>query len=334
MSVILGLDLGPNSIGWAVIDKSKESILGTGVRIFEEGLNRNGGKEESKNATRRSARQARRMNRRQKARLRRLSYILKNNDMMPEAETDLTYFFSINPYNVRANGVSNKLTLHEFGRALYHINQRRGFKSNRKSDSPSDTGAIFDGKENMAGINETDEGIKKGNYWTLGQYLNSLNPHEKRQRNRYTLRSMYIDEFNILWEKQASYYPETFKDELRKDLFDAIFYQRKLKSQKNLVRHCTFEPNKRVSPKSSPLFQEFRIFEQISRIRVSFNNRENEPLSREERDILYALLMTKESLTFDQLKKKLSIPIDAHINLASQNKLKGNRNRRNEEIEF
>jgi CRISPR-associated endonuclease Csn1 len=58
---ILGLDLGTNSIGWAVVDASNNKILGTGVRIFPEGVVDKGTKQEiSKNATRRVARQTRR----------------------------------------------------------------------------------------------------------------------------------------------------------------------------------------------------------------------------------------------------------------------------------
>ncbi len=323
MSHVLGLDLGPNSIGWALIDDSKEQIIDCGVRIFEEGLNRSGGKEESKNATRRSARQARRTNARQKSRLRRLSYILIENDMMPD-NPDSKGYFNLNPYQCRADGVNKQISLFQFGRALYHINQRRGFKSNRKTEKASETGVLFSGKDGKTGIDETSQAIHDGGYKTLGEYLNSLNPHEKRQRNRYTLRAMYIREFNKLWDTQEKYYPDVFKGELKKDLYDAIFFQRKLKSQKHTIRHCTFEPKKRVSPKSAPIFQEFRIYEQLSRIRVSFENRENDLLTEEERQTLFDELSYKNTMSFDQVHKILSFPEESHINLQNQEKLKGN----------
>ena len=37
MGKILGLDLGSNSIGWAVVDKDNRKVCRTGVRIFQEG---------------------------------------------------------------------------------------------------------------------------------------------------------------------------------------------------------------------------------------------------------------------------------------------------------
>ena len=56
---VIGIDMGTNSIGWAVIEDHK--ILASGVRVFPEGVNRpKGSYEESKNLKRRLARQIRR----------------------------------------------------------------------------------------------------------------------------------------------------------------------------------------------------------------------------------------------------------------------------------
>ena len=103
-----------------------------------------------------------------------------------------------------------------------------------------------------------------------------------------------------------------------------LFFQRKLKSQKHTVRQCTFEPKKKVTPKNFSIFQEFRIWTQISNIKVSYQDRENSPLTAEEREKLFDVLVFKESLTFDQLKKLLHFPDNAHVNLQSLDKLKGN----------
>ncbi|MCB0453710.1 MAG: hypothetical protein KDC94_12665, partial [Aequorivita sp.] len=62
MSKILGLDLGTNSIGWALIDDTKKVILGMGSRIFPMGVENlgDGEGELSKNASRTGARGVRR----------------------------------------------------------------------------------------------------------------------------------------------------------------------------------------------------------------------------------------------------------------------------------
>ncbi|MCD4793454.1 MAG: hypothetical protein K8R54_09490 [Bacteroidales bacterium] len=38
MAKILGLDIGTNSIGWAVVDEKNEEILGTEIEFFRKGL--------------------------------------------------------------------------------------------------------------------------------------------------------------------------------------------------------------------------------------------------------------------------------------------------------
>ena len=59
--ITLGLDLGPNSIGWALIDEDEKQIVDLGVRVFPEGVeNFDTKKEQSKNENRRLARSMRR----------------------------------------------------------------------------------------------------------------------------------------------------------------------------------------------------------------------------------------------------------------------------------
>ena len=73
MSHTLGLDLGPNSIGWALIDEDEKQIIDLGVRVFPEGVeNFDTSKEQSKNENRRIARAMRRPTARRSRRKRNL----------------------------------------------------------------------------------------------------------------------------------------------------------------------------------------------------------------------------------------------------------------------
>ena len=62
MAKILGLDLGTNSIGWALIDNAQNKIDGIGSSIFPMGVENlgDGDGEISKNASRTGARGVRR----------------------------------------------------------------------------------------------------------------------------------------------------------------------------------------------------------------------------------------------------------------------------------
>ena len=86
MSKILGLDLGTNSIGWAVVDDTQNEILGMGSRIFPMGVENLGdgeGREMSKNALRTGVRGIRRQFFRRRLRKKILLKELSKNKMCP-----------------------------------------------------------------------------------------------------------------------------------------------------------------------------------------------------------------------------------------------------------
>lgn len=244
MSKILGLDLGTNSIGWAVVDKENEMIIDAGVRIFPEGVELKtiglGDKEQSRNATRRDKRQSRRQFYRKRLRKIKLLELLIDQNMCPlskpelyawkhwnkEKKTDGRVFPSsdgfidwirLNPYELRAKAINEKVSLFELGRIFYHFIQRRGFLSSRKGEQDPKT--LFEkGKpeENILPVNATKLKIQDA---SLGFYLNSISykldePYKTlkdedgnpiRLRGRYTVREMYIEEFDKIWNTQNKF---------------------------------------------------------------------------------------------------------------------------------
>ena len=138
--IVLGLDLGPNSIGWALIkddsdDPENSELIDLGVRVFPEGVDAfDTGKEKSRNEDRRVARGMRRQVLRRVRRRRYLRQALIEAGLWPADETEQAKLYALNPYPLRAKALNEKLTPHEIGRVLLHLNQRRGFLSNRKKD--------------------------------------------------------------------------------------------------------------------------------------------------------------------------------------------------------
>ncbi|MDR0972263.1 MAG: type II CRISPR RNA-guided endonuclease Cas9 [Bacteroidales bacterium] len=156
------------------------------------------------------------------------------------------------------------------------------------------------------------------NNLTIGQYLVlSLKENTLQSlKDKMFFRQDYINEFNILWNKQAEFYKEEgnniFNDELKKHIRDnIIFYQRPLKSQKRLIHFCKLETKNRVSPKSSPLYEEFNIWNTLNSVRIFNKNEENVTiesgkLSLEEKNKLYERLKTNESITKQDALKILN----------------------------
>ena len=330
MTKILGLDLGTNSIGWALIDDTQNKILGIGSRIFPMGVENLGegeGREISKNAGRTGARGVRRQFFRRKLRKKVLLKALFENKMCPMVASDfedwkktkefpsdkLANWFALNPYELRQRALNETLSLEEIGRILYHLIQRRGFLSNSRKGG-NDDGTIFKGnpKEGKIGITETQESIQDK---TLGSYLFEIYPKEnqpfqdglERIRNRYTTRKMYVDEFELIWQKQSQFH-SNLNEEL-KTLFGGrkldgyaadgiLFHQRPLRSQKHLVGNCTFEPSKTKCPISAIPFEQFRVWQWVNT--VEYNGKK---ISQDEKEKIADFLYANEKPDFKKIRK-------------------------------
>ena len=88
MAKILGLDLGTNSIGWAIVEKNNSdfTLIDKGVRIFSEGVNIEAktNSESSKAAKRTEFRSSRKLKYRRKIRKIGLLKVLSDNDFCPK----------------------------------------------------------------------------------------------------------------------------------------------------------------------------------------------------------------------------------------------------------
>ena len=300
---ILGLDLGTSSIGWALIegDPAPKKIIDMGVRIFPEGVDRTKG-EKSLNQDRRDARSLRRQGYRRVRRKQKLLHALQDAKLLPKKQDKLDDLMALNPYELRTRALDERLEPYELGRVLYHLGQRRGFKSNRKTDSDKEDGKVYDS------ISSIDKEIKAKECRTLGEYLNSLDPHDERIRGRYTARRHYEEEFNAIWRAQQSHHPKLLNANKRIRVRSAIFDQRPLKIQKHLVGFCEFEPNRKRAAAATLLAQEFRLWQNLNNLKVTFADGTERFLTDKERLTLGNKLTTSRRMTWEQIRKALDFP--------------------------
>lgn len=137
---------------------------------------------------------------------------------------------------------------------------------------------------------------------TVGQYLMERldsNPNESL-KNLVFYRQDYEDEFNTLWNTQAKYHPELTPELKSKVDNEIIFYQRHRKSQHHLIRQCELEPQLKVCPKSSPLFQEFKIWQKLNDLTLN-----GAPISIEKKELLAAKLNTVRKISKTEVIKLL-----------------------------
>lgn len=218
-------------------------------------------------------------------------------------------------YTWRTKGLTEKLDLEQLVIVLQQINMQL-------NNSSGHLGSISDRSKELYFHKQT-----------VGQYQMSVldkNPNASL-RNMVFYRQDYLDEFDSLWSEQAKHHKE-LTEELKKEIRDVIiFYQRRLKSQKGLISLCEFENRQievdvdgrkkikfigsRVAPRSSPLFQEFKIWQTLNNIEVYGKGKksrrntkdskiENQVLENErralfpeEKDLLAKELSIKQKLT-------------------------------------
>ena len=333
MKRILGIDLGTNSLGWAVMgipaDKKEPiRLLDKGVVLFDEGVIVEKGNEKSKAAERTKYRSARRLKFRRKLRKYKTLRVLARNGMVPLDTDEVDAWrrsnfkkypsnpeflewlrtdenLQKNPYRLRAKALNEKLTPYELGRVFYHLAQRRGFLSNRleRNKKDDETGKV------KSAISELTKAMEAAGARTAGEYFWMLYQQdrtnaENKIRTRYLGRKEhYLQEFEAICKAQA------LDENLCKKLRNAIFYQRPLKSQKGLVGKCVFEPKKPRIPLSHPLFEEFRMWSFINNIKIKTPEDEDlRFLSNEEKEKIIPIFEkapSRKTIKFKDIADKL-----------------------------
>ncbi|RPI61066.1 MAG: type II CRISPR RNA-guided endonuclease Cas9, partial [Planctomycetaceae bacterium] len=326
---VLGLDLGSNSVGWAMISQNGSFDNGkpilAGARVFPEGVAMlNTAKEKPRGQDRRMARGMRRMHQRRAQRQRGLLAVLRSVGILNDAES----VSNDNPYELRKLGLDSALSAAQFARALLALCKRRGFKSNRKQAKGADDGKVA--KETTI----LQAKIHEAGARTLGEYLCDLDrqfqhndPAAVRVRNRYTLRSMYDMEFDLLWSAQSKHHSGLLTDEIKEKVRHAIFFQRPLKSKIDTIGDCELEPGEKRCPRAHWLGQQFRLLQEINLLKVLDVGGEERQLKDEERSILAKSLAPKAQMTFDDIRQLLGFQDNQKFNLedlSKRNHLKGN----------
>jgi len=351
MTYVLGLDLGAESLGWAILetrDGEPVRIERTGVHTFEAGVEGDieSGKDESRAKARRDARLPRRQLWRRAARRRKVLHILQRHGLLPPGEArtpeqihdlllkldaDLRAAYlpagdevaaHLLPYRLRAKALDEKLEPWALGRVFYHLAQRRGFLSNRRSPERKDE----DEGKVKAAIGELAADMKARGARTLGEYLAGLDPRCQRVRRRWTARTMFLEEFDRIWAAQAPHHP-CLTEELRGQLRRALFFQRPLKSQKALVGRCELIPDRRRVALALPIAQRFRLLQKVNDLKVREPEGTERFLTPQEREKLARELDDKGDLKFDKVGKCLGLPQGVTFNLqeGGEEKLPGNR---------
>ena len=241
------------------------------------------------------------------------------------------------PFQLRAElmerqfDFTQEIERYKLGRALYHIAQRRGFKSSKgetikeqEKNESTDIGnvdidvvdALKKSEEKKSG--KLVEFMKKSNISTIGCAFFELEKLGIRVRNSeyQAVRSQYKDEVRQIFDFQeglsveSDFYKRIVSEKKGEG---TIFYKRPLRSQKGLVGKCTMEPDKPRCPISHPEFEKFRAWCLINNIR--FGEGLIDTLSLEQKNRLYndRFLLTRANFKFEDIRKWIEREVGKHL---------------------
>lgn len=335
-------DVGTNSLGWAVLKGSRETeseagrqggstkihaTEAVGARIFSDGRNPKDGS--SLAMMRREPRAARKRRDRYLQRQRKLIALLISNGLMPKAEGERKRLEQLDPYELRAKALDQAIEPFQLGRAIFHLNQRRGFQSNRKTDkADKDDGVLKQAQKRLG------EALARDGSRTLGEFLHKRLQAGDSARFRitgvgpraeyefYPTRKLASDEFNALWEAQKKFHPDLLSNAAKAAIGNAIFHQRPLKAVK--AGRCTFNPSEERLPAALPSVEARRIYQEVNELRYGEGFSIKTSLTSEERDVIITTLLMGNKLTWVQIKKSLKLPSAIRFSLEEvRDELKG-----------
>lgn len=343
----LGIDLGTNSLGWCLIETEGEPgardagrIVAAGSRIFSDGRDA-----KSKASLAVARREARAMRRRRDRYLRRRKALLRaltEYGLMPAGDADRKELLrqtddgpggdlSGSLYALRAKALDTSLHPHQIGRILFHLDQRRGFKSNRKIDRrDNEAGKI------ATGVARLDQSMMNQGARTYGEFLYKRRLEGKTVRTRlrpetgeeargggydfYPSRAALEAEFDAICGVQVKHYPDLLTEDRIKHLRDIIFFQRPLAPGK--VGRCSYNNDEPRVAKAHPLFQAFRLYKEVNELELIGEDQLRRKLTIEQRDVLVAKLRSVRSASFSALRKSLKLGSEFRFNKETDNRLK------------
>ena len=327
-NVVLGLDLGSSSIGWALIEEDPvtlerrilHKISPDGVVMYALGSRIIDAPEDAKthellNVTRRQKRSVRRVIARRAQRMRAIRNLFAGAGLPEVKDLDLVHHqkghVQVSPWELRSRGLKEKLSDLNFAVALIHIAKHRGFRSNSKSESAdSDAGKV---KEAM---HELGRKLEESGVETIGQFM-ALQPGTRNRKNykgeaQYThvmMRQWQEKEVRLLFERQRTFGNRLAASGIEDRFFSLAFDQRELKSVAAMVGNCAFLEGEKRAPAFAPTSELFRFLQSVVHLRIRQDG-EIRPLSLMEQKAVTSLFGRTAKVTYKSIRKKLNFGPD------------------------
>lgn len=334
MKYAIGLDIGIASVGYAVLALDHEEnpwgIIRLGSRIFDVAENPKDGA--SLALPRREARSVRRRLRRHHHRLERIKNLLINTEFITKDELLHLYDGNLSDvYELRVKALDYSVTNAELTRILLHLAQRRGFKSNRKSDAnDKEAGQLLEA------VSANAKRMQENHYRTVGEmfYKDDLFSKYKRNKGGTYLTTVHRDmiaaEARTILEKQFALGNNICTQDFIDKYLSILLSQRQFDEGPgepspyagnqiaNMIGKCTFEPNEYRAAKASYSFERFNLLQKVNHLRLLLEGK-SIALDNEQRKKIIALAHDKADLRYSHIRKALGLDEKVLFNTITYN---------------
>ena len=315
----MGLNIGINFIGWAIMNIDTKKIEKSGVRCFVAAEQPNNG--DSLFLNRRLVRGQRRTLRRKHHRLERIKSLFLKEKLITK-EDNLKYFGEFpkltyedkSPWKLRVEALDRKLSSAELSRVLYHIAKKRGFLLTKDRNNIKEQGKL------LKGVNYTHSLLKDKEYKSVAQMVmldNEFIDKIKNKPNNYTHTFYRLDienEIKLIFERQEIFgvvFSKNFKENYLK-LFNSqrtfnegpnspspYYYEN---GQIDRMRgKCCFEKGENRASIGCFAYEKFAVLSKLSKITLEYNGFIRK-INREEIAIVLNTLKDRKELYLKDLK--------------------------------
>ena len=333
MKYSIGLDCGIASVGYAVMELDTRDepcrIIRLGARIFDKAENPKDGS--SLALPRRTARGTRRRIRRHQFRLERIRSVLLNENVVTQEELDNLYAGRLDDiYMLRCKALDSSVSRTEFARILIHIAQRRGFKSNRKTDvNDKETGLL------LTAINENQIRMDSQHYRTVGEMFFKDPSYKDCKRNKAdsykatVSRDMIENEIGLIFEAQRGFGNDFANKNVEAKYTAIVLSQRRFDEGpgegspykgvqiEKMIGKCALLDGELRAAKATYSFQRFSLWQNINHIRLVSASGDSFSLSDAERKAIFDLCHQSANVTYEKIRKTLAIANDYYFNTLS-----------------
>lgn len=334
MKYAIGLDIGIASVGYAVLALDHEEnpwgIIRLGSRIFDVAENPKDGA--SLALPRREARSVRRRLRRHHHRLERIKNLLINTELITKDELLHLYDGNLSDvYELRVKALDYSVTNAELTRILLHLAQRRGFKSNRKSDAnDKEAGQLLEA------VSANTKRMQENHYRTVGEmfYKDDLFSKYKRNKGGTYLTTVHRDmiaaEARTILENQFALGNDICTQDFIDKYLSILLSQRQFDEGPgepspyagnqiaNMIGKCTFDPNEYRAAKASYSFERFNLLQKVNHLRLLLEGK-SIALDNEQRKKIIALAHDKADLRYSHIRKALGLDEKVLFNTITYN---------------